>query len=164
MIKQHFSVPFDLKSLVTDKLPTVNDLASEESLREIYGFQLENQHALPFYRLGKKSVEKAQMQAEGAYAMMIEGLTRLFETPELIRDYFDSHLIREHRVRLLNFPPVLCREDLSPRVGRGCVQSGCFILLLGVRGCIFPDDKGRSGAAVGERDSQMRETQRSKNI
>ena len=96
MIKQHFSVPFDLKSLVTDKLPTVSDLASEESLHEIYGFQLENQHALPFYRLGKRSVEKAQMQAEGAYAMMIEALTRLFETPELIREYFDSQVIREH--------------------------------------------------------------------
>lgn len=96
MIKQHFSVPFDIKSLVTDKLPTVSDLASKESLHEIYGFQLENQHALPFYRLGKKSVEKAQMQAEGAYAMMIEALTRLFETPALIHEYFDSQVIREH--------------------------------------------------------------------
>lgn len=96
MIKQHYSVPFDLKQLVTGKLPTVGDLATEESLQEIYEFQLKNQHALPFYRLRKESVEKAQMQAEGAYAMMIEALARLFREPDLIREYFDSELIRDH--------------------------------------------------------------------
>ncbi|WP_338924341.1 glutathionylspermidine synthase family protein (plasmid) [Pseudomonas silesiensis] len=96
MIKQSYPVRFDLNQLITGKLPTLNELIHVSVLRSQYAFQLENQHALPFYSIPQHAVDQVQAQATDAYQMMIEALGRLFDEPGEIAQYFDSPLIRDH--------------------------------------------------------------------
>lgn len=119
----HKRIDFNLETVLREELPFMSTFYRDKGelnhdVRDLLGFPVKNQNAMPFYTIKDSSTYKLNAQFEAYYAMMIDALGIAFRDYELLYKFFDCSFMRKHGNRFLPYAKATFQHNHPALYGR----------------------------------------------